>query len=373
MPTKHVRRLSLTGVSKSYGTPEGGAVRALVDVDLAVEPGEFMVLLGPSGCGKTTLLRIVAGLEYPDVGEVHLGDDRIDVLPAYRRRVNTVFQSYALFPHLTVVENVRFGLDMDRTDRAIARARVEEMLQLVQLTGYGTRRPSQLSGGQQQRVALARALAKGPDVLLLDEPLSALDLKLRRGMQVELKRIQDATGVTFVFVTHDQDEAMSLGHRIAVFEHGRIAQLGTPREIYERPRTRYVADFIGESTFLAATAEGSGTAVGYRLTGGDVLPHHAVDHNGDGPPPAGTGVCLAVRPEHLSFAGDASGAPGDTAAVQAVVRDVSYGGRDVRVTALADDSTPVVVRVPARGVPVPEPGDKVRIAVRPGMARLVRG
>jgi spermidine/putrescine transport system ATP-binding protein len=367
MTQKHVRQLRLTDVSKAFPTPEGGEVLALDAVSLVVEPGEFMVLLGPSGCGKTTLLRAVAGLEYPDSGEIHLGDERIDLTPAYRRRVNTVFQSYALFPHMTVAENVRFGLDMERIDARSARVRVAEMLDLVELTGYDNRRPNQLSGGQQQRVALARALAKGPDVLLLDEPLSALDLKLRRGMQVELKRIQDATGVTFVFVTHDQDEAMSLGHRIAVFSHGAIAQLGRPREIYERPATRYVADFIGESTFVLARSEGTGAQAGYRLAGGGFLPHDHLDTAGAAPPAAGTDVVLAIRPEHLLPLPDGGG----PAALQGTVRDVSYGGSDIRVTAVTGDGTIFVLRAPARGPAVPGPGGTIRVGVLPGMARAV--
>jgi len=369
---RHVRNLIIDGVSKRFATPEGGEVRALDDVSLTVDPGEFIVLLGPSGCGKTTLLRCIAGLEYPDEGTIHLGEERIDTQPAYRRRVNTVFQSYALFPHMSVADNVRFGLDMDGMDRPSAKARVSQMLDLVQLAGYESRRPNQLSGGQQQRVALARALAKGPDVLLLDEPLSALDLKLRRGMQIELKRIQAVTGVTFVFVTHDQDEAMSMGDRIAVFASGAIAQLGRPRDVYERPATRYVADFVGESTFVTATCEGTGADAGYRLPGGGRLAHTELDTGGGPPPSPGSEVLLTVRPEHLVIV-DVAG-PDETSGqprITGTVRDVSYAGREVRVTLVAPDGMLVTTRLPARGAAVPDTGQQVTVQFLPHVVRAV--
>jgi spermidine/putrescine transport system ATP-binding protein len=245
--------LAIDAAKKTFHTPEGGQVRALDDVSLTIQSGEFFVLLGPSGCGKTTLLRAIAGLESLDSGTIHLGGDRLDTVPPYARKVNTVFQNYALFPHLSVADNISFGLEMAGAKRKSAAARVEQMLTLVQLDGLGTRRPNQLSGGQQQRVALARALATEPQVLLLDEPLAALDLKLRRGMQSELKRLQSTTGVTFVFVTHDQEEALALGDRIAVFSSGKLRQCGTPQEIYEHPTDRFVADFIGEASVLDTT------------------------------------------------------------------------------------------------------------------------
>src|SRR5215467_10863062 len=234
-------------------TFEGGTVRAVDSVSLAIRSNEFFTLLGPSGCGKTTLLRLIAGFEMQDSGTIAVEGKSLDGLPPYRRPVNTVFQSYAVFPHLTVAENVAFGLDMTRHPRAEIEARVKEMLGLVKLEGLESRKPAQLSGGQQQRVALARALANKPRVLLLDEPLSALDLKLRTEMQLELKRLQHEIGVTFVFVTHDQHEALTMSDRIAVMRAGHILQVGTPEEIYEHPTARFVADFIGETNLLDAT------------------------------------------------------------------------------------------------------------------------
>ena len=241
--------VEIRNLSKVFG--EGaGAVRALDDVSLDIAANEFFTLLGPSGCGKTTLLRLLAGFEHPTSGTLRLDGRDLTLDPPNKRPVNTVFQSYALFPHMSVARNVGFGLARLGIDGAAASARVAAMLRLVHLEAMAERLPAQLSGGQQQRVALARALAPGPRLLLLDEPLSALDLKLRRGMQVELKRLQRETGITFVLVTHDQEEALSMSDRIAVMQAGRIMQLGAPAEIYERPVTRFVADFIGEANVL---------------------------------------------------------------------------------------------------------------------------
>jgi ABC-type Fe3+/spermidine/putrescine transport system ATPase subunit len=234
-------------------------VVAVDGVDLAVRHGEFLSLLGPSGCGKTTTLRLIAGFERPDEGEIRVGDRDVTQVPPYRRDVNTVFQSYALFPHLTVAENVAYGLKQLGVRRSARLARARELLQLVQLPQAERRKPRQLSGGQQQRVALARALAKGPRVLLLDEPLGALDLKLRKEMQVFLKSLHRELGTTFVYVTHDQEEALAMSDRVAVMNRGRIEQLGPPREIYDAPATRFVADFIGETNFIRQ--EGSVVAV----------------------------------------------------------------------------------------------------------------
>ena len=247
--TPAVKLVRVESVSKTFGSGPG-AVKALDDVSLTLLSNEFFTLLGPSGCGKTTLLRLLAGFEHPDTGAILLDDKHIVDDPPNRRPVNTVFQSYALFPHLTIEENVAFGLERQGRRGAEVKARVAAMLHLVRLDALAKRRPDQLSGGQQQRVALARALAPAPRLLLLDEPLSALDLKLRRGMQAELKRIQRETGITFVLVTHDQEEALSMSDRIAVMEHGRVLQLGAPDEIYERPNCRFVADFIGEANVL---------------------------------------------------------------------------------------------------------------------------
>ncbi len=243
------------GVTKIFG---GGqeAVRALDDVSVAIRQNEFFTLLGPSGCGKTTLLRLIAGFEQPTSGEILLNGSPVEHLPPYQRAVNTVFQSYALFPHMTVAQNIAFGLEMRGTAKEKVGSVVDEMLALVKLTGLGGRRPSQLSGGQQQRVALARALANHPEVLLLDEPLSALDLKLRQEMRSELKNLQRRTGITFIFVTHDQEEALTMSDRIAVMSKGQIQQLGAPLDIYERPVNRFVADFIGDTNFVEAAVAG---------------------------------------------------------------------------------------------------------------------
>ncbi|WP_081894708.1 ABC transporter ATP-binding protein [Ruegeria halocynthiae] len=237
--------ISIRNVTKRFGS-----VTALEDVSLDIAEGEFFTLLGPSGCGKTTLLRLLAGFEYPSTGEISLSDFDLTRMPPNKRPVNTVFQSYALFPHLDVLTNVAFGLERLGEGRKAAKQRALEMLDMVQLTGFEYRLANELSGGQQQRVALARALAPRPRILLLDEPLSALDLKLRRGMQSELKRLQRATGITFVLVTHDQEEALSMSDRIAVMSDGKLLQVGAPLDIYDAPRNRFVAEFVGEANVL---------------------------------------------------------------------------------------------------------------------------
>ncbi|MCB1495643.1 MAG: ABC transporter ATP-binding protein [Bauldia sp.] len=237
--------VSFQGVSRHFGS-----VRAVDHVDLDIAPGEFFAMLGPSGSGKTTCLRLIAGFEQPTAGHIEIFGETAEGVPPYRRHVNTVFQDYALFPHLDVVENVAYGLMVRGVARAERRKVAEEALELVRLPGFGARRPGQLSGGQRQRVALARALVNKPRVLLLDEPLGALDLKLREQMQEELRSLQKQLAVTFVFVTHDQGEALSMADRIAVFDQGRIMQLGTPEDVYRRPRSRFVADFVGSSNVL---------------------------------------------------------------------------------------------------------------------------
>ncbi len=233
-------------VSRHFGT-----VKAVDRVDLTIAEGSFFAMLGPSGSGKTTCLRLISGFEMPTAGTVRIFGQDMGSVPPNRRQVNTVFQDYALFPHMTVRDNVAYGLMVKGVDRRTRQARAEELLALVKLEGFGARRPAQLSGGQRQRVALARALVNEPRVLLLDEPLGALDLKLREAMQEELKSLQQRLGITFVFVTHDQGEALSMADRVAVFNEGRVAQVGTPAEIYERPATRFVADFVGSSNVLA--------------------------------------------------------------------------------------------------------------------------
>ena len=237
--------ISLRNISRHYGP-----VKALDGIDLEVRPGEFFAMLGPSGSGKTTCLRLIAGFERPTAGHVAIFGEAVEDVPPYRRNVNTVFQDYALFPHMSVVENVGFSMMLRKMPRADRTREAEAALELVKLSGFGQRRPSQLSGGQRQRVALARAIVNRPKVLLLDEPLGALDLKLREQMQEELKVLQRSLGITFIFVTHDQGEALSMANRVAVFNEGRVMQMGTPEEIYRRPQSRFVADFVGSSNVL---------------------------------------------------------------------------------------------------------------------------
>lgn len=348
--------LEIRNIVKVYPTPEGGEVRALNDVSLDIAAGEFFILLGPSGCGKTTLLRSIAGLEYPDSGEIVLLGDRIDDKPPYERPVNTVFQSYALFPHMTVGENIAFGLEMEKIEKDEVARRVVEALAQVKLSGYENRLPSQISGGQQQRVALARALAKKPKVLLLDEPLSALDLKLRRGMQVELKRLQRETGITFVFVTHDQEEAMSMGDRIAVFSEGKIIQLDTPVNVYRRPINAYVADFIGETNLI----EGTVVASGISLPGGNILPTNQLAE--DSVVPGSGKVTVAIRPEDLVIASD--GIIGGT------VRDVIFTGDSVRVYVTVGD-TEVIASLASYGTQIPAQGSHITLNPENRAARTV--
>ncbi len=242
--------VELRDVVKQFITPEGNQLNAVDHVTMQIKNGEFFSMLGSSGCGKTTSLRMIAGFEWPTEGEVYIEGKPMGHTPPFQRKVNTVFQSYALFQHMTVFQNVAFGLEMEGAQKDEIEKRVKRALEMVQLTGMERRKPKQLSGGQQQRVAVARSLVKVPDVLLLDEPLGALDLKLRKEMQLELKALQQQLGITFIYVTHDQEEAMTMSDRIAVMSKGKVQQMGTPVEIYERPANRFVADFIGESNFL---------------------------------------------------------------------------------------------------------------------------
>jgi len=278
----------LVGVTKRFDD-----VVAVDDLSLDVESGSFFALLGPSGCGKTTTLRIIGGFEQPSDGRIFLGEREVSGLPAYKRDVNTVFQSYALFPHLSVFENVAFGLRRKAVRGDTLRGRVEEILKIVGLAGMGRRKPRQLSGGQQQRVALARALVNKPRVLLLDEPLGALDLKLRKQMQLELKAIQHDVGITFIHVTHDQEEAMTMADKIAVMNQGRIEQLGTPTELYETPATAYVAGFLGVSNLIAGTVTGTDSV---RLHNGTEVRVPAAALGGR------TGqVAVGIRPEKIEL------------------------------------------------------------------------
>jgi spermidine/putrescine transport system ATP-binding protein len=286
--------IHLEGVTKQFGD-----TTAVDDLTLAIERGAFYAMLGPSGCGKTTTLRMVGGFEDPTQGRVFLGGSDVTELPPYRRDVNTVFQSYALFPHLSVERNVAFGLERKKVDRAEVRTRVGEALEMVQLGGLGNRKPAQLSGGQQQRVALARALVNRPRALLLDEPLGALDLRLRKQLQIELKRIQQDVGITFVHVTHDQEEAMTMADTIAVMNEGRIEQAGGAADLYERPQTEFVASFLGVSNLVDARLSASQNGLASVETHDGATLHVPADRIG----PHGTdAVRVGVRPEKVSLA-----------------------------------------------------------------------
>jgi spermidine/putrescine ABC transporter ATP-binding subunit len=321
--------ISIHAVSKRYG-----AQTALHPTDLEIAAGEFFCLLGPSGCGKTTTLNLIGGFVNPSSGEIRIGGQRVDRLPAHRRSVNTVFQSYALFPHMTVRKNVGFGLKMAKVPSGESAARVEEALTLVGLEDFGERLPAQLSGGQQQRVAVARALVNNPTVLLLDEPLGALDLKLRKRLQVELSQIHRDVGTTFVYVTHDQEEAMSMATRIAVMNHGRIAQVGAPADIYHRPATQFVADFIGESNFLDVDISRAAKGIAY-LADGRAVPCPA------GAEPASGRATLMVRPESIHI-GPVEGAR--DGALRGTIVQASFLGSQTRIAVRCDGmETPLTV------------------------------
>jgi spermidine/putrescine transport system ATP-binding protein len=298
-----------------------GEAVAVDHISLEVRDGEFFSLLGPSGCGKTTTLRMIGGFEEPTSGLIELQGQDVTWLPPYERNVNTVFQSYALFPHLTIFENVAFGLRRKKVRDSEIKSRVSEMLQLVELPGYERRKPTQISGGQAQRVALARALINRPAVLLLDEPLGALDLKLRRQMQVELKRIQQEVGITFIYVTHDQEEAMTMSDRIAVMNKGRYEQLGDPESLYERPTTRFVAGFLGVSNLLPGAVEGSDAQHATVRLADDTLIRAPKSLVGER-----SRVAIGVRPEKIRLREETDVVPAGHNELHGVVRDASYLG-----------------------------------------------
>lgn len=343
------------GALKEYGTGSH-ALRALDGVSVRIDKGEFFTLLGPSGCGKTTLLRLIAGFETPTSGQILLHGKDITTDPPNLRPVNTVFQSYALFPHLNVADNIAFSLRMLGRSRSDVFRTVERMLSLVRLESFAARKPQQLSGGQQQRVALARALAPEPKVLLLDEPLSALDLKLRKEMQRELKRLQTETGITFIFVTHDQEEALTMSDRIAVMRSGQILQVGAPREIYNHPVDRFVADFIGETNFLSGRVEGDKI----RLSSGELVAANAEGHTGN--------VTLAVRPEQVGIC--PVGAPGS---LTVAISDTVYFGTDTHCHLFLADETELVARLqsPPSGNIGLSRGEKVGIKFNPGAVQVL--
>jgi spermidine/putrescine transport system ATP-binding protein len=357
--------VALQDVTKRFGT-----VVAVDHVSMRIAGGTFTSLLGPSGCGKTTTLRMIAGFEQPTEGEILIGDQPVAGVPPYRRNVNTVFQHYALFPHMDVERNVGYGLRQVGVRKAEEARRVGEALELVRLSGYEKRRTWELSGGQQQRVALARALVNRPTVLLLDEPLGALDLKLRKEMQLELKSLQHEVGITFIYVTHDQEEAITMSDTIAVMRDGRIQQAGRPADLYERPRTRFVAGFLGASNFIPATfvhAVDGGTQAVVEAAGGRRLVGQMTDV--DVTPPPGAPVTIAVRPERIDVRpADAAGAHGSgETALEGRIGESTYLGdqREYRVetpvgTILARRQNSLGARATAAMVP----GETVRIVWR---------
>ncbi len=362
--------VELVDVTKQFPAPSGEVVTAVNQVTMRIHDGEFFAMLGPSGCGKTTSLRMIAGFELPTAGDVLIHGRPMGRTPPFQRPVNTVFQSYALFPHMTIGENVAFGLRMDRVPRAEIARRVQEALALVRLPGFEARTPKQLSGGQQQRVALARALVKRPEVLLLDEPLGALDQKLRKEMQIELKRLQREIGITFVFVTHDQEEALTMSDRIAVMSQGEVLQLGTPEEIYERPTSRFVADFIGESNFLTGrVTEQQGRIVGVQLEDGPG-PAHIVYAESDEGLRAGDAVTIAVRPEKI----DIHRVEGLRNVFQGRVEDIVYIGTDTHYDVVLASGQTLRVReqnaLPGNNLQAGE-GDSVQIGFDPEAARVL--
>jgi spermidine/putrescine transport system ATP-binding protein len=323
--------IELVGVEKAFSSAHGD-VRAVEHVDLRIAEGEFFSLLGPSGCGKTTTLRMIAGFEEPTNGQILLhGRDMVGV-PPYRRDVNMVFQQYALFPHMDVFENVAFGLRRKKVPKDELRRRVTEALQLVELEGREKRRPRQLSGGQQQRVALARALVNRPRALLLDEPLGALDLKLRQAMQLELKRIQREVGITFVYVTHDQEEALTMSDRLVVMNAGRIEQRGSPRELYERPGTSFVANFIGTSNIVTGRLDRRGD--GWAL--GGLGPDERVLVAGADAVQPGQEAEIAVRPEKIVLRAETDPPPPERCALRATVTEVVYLGTSTQYRTVTD-------------------------------------
>ena len=306
--------VSFKNVSRRFGS-----VKAVDGVTLDIAPGEFFAMLGPSGSGKTTCLRLIAGFEQPDDGHIEIFGEAVDGVPPYKRNVNTGFQDYALFPHMTVGENVAYGLMIKGVSRSEREDKAKTALAMVKLAGYETRRTAQLSGGQRQRVALARALVNSPKVLLLDEPLGALDLKLREQMQEELKSLQQQLGITFVFVTHDQSEALSMANRVAIFNDGKIAQVGSPQDVYERPRSRFVADFVGSSNVLS--------------------PEFSRTHGG-------SSAWSSLRPERISVVPTNGSVPDTHVSADGTVKSVSYQGSVTRLSVTSGD-THMIAAVPS--------------------------
>ncbi|MBL4928164.1 ABC transporter ATP-binding protein [Fuscibacter oryzae] len=338
--------ITLQNIQKSFG-----ATQVVRDFSLGIEKGEFISLLGPSGCGKTTVLRMLAGFEGPTSGQISIDGQDMTGLPANRRRIGMVFQSYALFPNLTVAENVAFGLKVTGTPRSEAAKRVEEMLGMVGLGGFGARYPFQLSGGQQQRVALARAIAPRPRVLLLDEPLSALDAKIRISLRSEIRAIQRELGITTLFVTHDQEEAMSMSDRVVVMYGGRAEQVGAPSEIYNRPASRFVAEFIGSLNLLPGTITDAAAGL-VETPAGAIALGRTLDQ------PTGTPVSLAIRPEglHMGYEGNV--------VLNTRVADSEFLGSIIRLRVMTGGNMPLIIaRFNREGQMVPQPGQDLTVSV----------
>lgn len=347
--------VEIEGVNKIYGTNH-----VVKDLNLVVEEGEFLTLLGSSGCGKTTTLRMIAGFEEPTSGNIKVEGEPIGEKEPFERNVNTVFQSYALFPHKTIFDNVAYGLKMKKVPKPEIKERVTKMLELVQLEGFEKRYPSQLSGGQKQRVAIARALINRPRVLLLDEPLGALDLKLRKQMQLELKRLQRKLNITFIYVTHDQEEALTMSDRIAIMHDGILDQLGTPEEIYEKPKTRFVATFIGETnTFDGCISKINGENISVMIENGNISG-------------CGTGfsfgeyITVSVRPEKMKF----SEKPVDGFTIMAVVKDYVYVGSVIKCIAELPNGNELKIERLA-GADLPAPGSSIYVYWNPEDAVLI--
>lgn len=357
--------IEIRDLSKVFGQG-AAAFRALSDINLEIRTGEFFTLLGPSGCGKTTLLRVIAGFEQPSEGSLRINGKEVAGLGPNARPVNTVFQNYALFPHMTVAQNIGFGLKMQGRPRSEVEATTTEMLQLVKMEAMAERKPSEISGGQQQRVALARALAPRPRVLLLDEPLSALDLKLRKEMQSELKRLQTETGITFIFVTHDQEEALTMSDRIAVMSAGNILQLGTPHDIYHAPSERFVADFIGDTNFMdVLVASVTDDSAEITLPGGKT----AMARLPSGMRPVlGETVTTVIRPEQADMV-----APGE-GDLDGEVQSAVFFGTDTHVHLHLDDGQAFTLRRQNSAETIePETGTRMGLRLSPGALRVLKG
>ncbi len=350
-------------------TKRFGDYIAVTDADFSIAPGEFFSMLGPSGCGKTTTLRMIAGFETPTEGAIRLEGADVSKTPPNKRNVNTVFQHYALFPHMTVWDNVAYGPRSKKFDKAEVRKRVDDLLEIVRLTDFAERKPAQLSGGQQQRVALARALVNYPSALLLDEPLGALDLKLRHVMQFELKRIQREVGITFIYVTHDQEEALTMSDRIAVMNAGNVEQIGTPTEIYDRPATVFVASFIGQANLWAGRQTGRANREFVEI---DVLGSTLKARAGETTIEPGGHATLMVRPERVRVTMDTP--TGDVAGVRATVSDLTFQGPVIRLSLAAPDDSTVIAHVgPEQDLPMLRPGDEVYVSWAPDASLVLPG